>query len=91
MKKIYIIGHETAFKIGFSEHPEQRLKEIQTGNENQLEILFEMERKDACQLEKHLHRKFGKSRKMGEWFDRDTVTVQQVIVAAYNYTEHDWG
>lgn len=90
MRKIYIIGHKTAFKIGFSGDPEQRVKEIQTGNDNPIEILFEMERQDACFLEKHLHRKFHKHRKKGEWFSRDALTIRDVIAAIYNYTEYDW-
>lgn len=90
MRKIYVIGHDTAYKIGFSADPESRVKELQTGNDKIITLLFEMERKDANFLEKHLHRKFRKHRLSGEWFSNQNLTLQEIIVAIYGYTDYDW-
>lgn len=89
-KYIYIIGHDTAFKIGFSSDPEYRLKQLQTANPHVLCLLWSMERQDAVKLEKHLHVKFNKHKMTGEWFDRTTLAINLVIAESYNYTKYDW-
>ena len=65
---VYIIGNldENICKIGFSENPNRRLPEIQTGCPHQLKIilLFEAEK----YTETLLHHKYSKYRMVGEWF-----------------------
>ena len=90
MKHIYIIGHDNAFKIGYSNDPNARVKQIQTGNENKIELLWSMERNDAIKLETHLHRCFQKHRKNGEWFDRSNLSIERVVSESYMFVEHDW-
>lgn len=58
-------------KIGFSETPERRLAEFQTGNPRELVIvqkLGPMSLSQARQMEQAFHRKFKRLRLRGEWF-----------------------
>ncbi|WP_217550094.1 GIY-YIG nuclease family protein [Streptomyces sp. GbtcB6] len=66
---VYVIGSvgSTRVKIGTSVSPKKRLKELQTGNPDRLEVLW-------CtlggrKLEAHLHQAFADYRREGEWFD----------------------
>lgn len=90
VKYIYVIGNETAIKIGFSTDPQERLKQLQTANEQPLTLLWSMERADAAQLEKHLHRKFKKHKLLGEWFNRSAINIQTIINESYTFTKYDW-
>ena len=77
-------------EIGFSSDPSARVKQLQTANEQPLRLLWCMQRQDAVKLEKHLHRRFKKYQKHGEWFDSTKLTTQQVINECYNFCKYDW-
>ncbi len=53
-------------KIGKTDNPEKRRKELQTANHEKLELLHYTTGGRA--LEKHLHEKFKKYNKSSEWF-----------------------
>ena len=59
-------------KIGRSEDVEKRFKSLRTGAGIALELLFYIER----DVEKELHIKYNKQRKIGEWFD---LTYEEVL------------
>jgi len=82
---LYIIGNgDGAVKVGLSRNPQKRVKQLQTGNENKLELLFfeefECERKKVFQVEKMVHRDLGRrcKRKVGEWFYLDSVDLESI-------------
>lgn len=56
-------------KIGLARDPWSRLKELQVGNAEPLELLGHTPACDARSLEQELHRRFSDSHKRGEWFD----------------------
>ncbi|MFF9594058.1 GIY-YIG nuclease family protein [Streptomyces sp. NPDC014646] len=66
---VYVIGPpgSNRVKIGTSNNPEKRLKELQTGNPDRLEVLWSTP--GGRELESMLHRAFAAYRVEGEWFD----------------------
>lgn len=68
--KIYLINdNESRYKIGFSNNPKSRLKQLQTGGASVYDLVYEIECKNATKVEKTLHRYFSYCRKNGEWFE----------------------
>jgi hypothetical protein len=67
---IYIIGTETRQKIGFSKDPHFRLKQLQTGNAEELFLhsAIEVDESRVRLLERFLHKDIGYKRVKGEWF-----------------------
>lgn len=69
MGSIYFISDGVNIKIGYTKNNvEKRLKQLNTGNENNLYILGYIN--GTLDDEKHLHWKFGnhRIRQNGEWF-----------------------
>ncbi len=76
---VYMIGHERKdgmlggpVKIGVSDDPAKRLKQMQTSSPQKLAILAVIAmpmRKAAFMLEAVLHAYFADKRMQGEWFD----------------------
>ncbi len=61
-------GNTIKVKIGVTSNIEQRIKSLQTGNPNKIELLFIEERTNPTKAERYLHRCFDKKRQEGEWF-----------------------
>jgi hypothetical protein len=69
MKKVYLIKSEgSTYKIGTSKNPEKRRKQLQTGNQEELELISTFESKFPTLLEKTLHNKYQHLKTNGEWF-----------------------
>lgn len=69
-KKVYLFrGNDGRYKIGTSYHPKKRIKQIQTGNPDQVDLIHEFESINATQVETTLHNIYAYERKKGEWFD----------------------
>jgi hypothetical protein len=64
-------------KIGYSENPEKRLLQLQTGSSQSLELLLKIPA--TADDEKMLHRKFASYRTTGEWFNFDGDLARWVI------------
>ena len=62
-------NHTGRIKLGISENPERRLKELQTGNDCELELLAYREAVNRFKDEKAIHDKHQHLRVRGEWFD----------------------
>lgn len=82
---LYIISNgDGAVKVGVSKNPKKRVKQLQTGNENKLELIFfeefECPRSKIFQIEKMVHRDLHMrcERKVGEWFYLDKLGLEQV-------------
>lgn len=69
---LYIIASNTngPVKLGYSDNPERRLKQLQTGNPENLKIFHceEIEVDNIRKAEKSLHTTLGYKRLKGEWF-----------------------
>jgi len=72
---VYIIQSGTSkkspVKIGMSDDPEKRIKQLQTGNPQVLRIIISIKcnsRKHSFDLEKTLHRMLSRNNILNEWF-----------------------
>jgi hypothetical protein len=64
---IYFIKNATGYiKIGYSRHPWSRLKQLQTGSSEPLEMLYIVD--GDFQTEKYLHNHFSFCHYINEWF-----------------------
>ena len=65
------IGNENRFKIGSTRCKDinKRLKQLQTGNSEELYIKQSFETTRPFKLEKMLHNRFKSSNLIGEWFE----------------------
>jgi len=75
--KIYAIGTDTKQKIGFSNDPSKRLKQLQTANSEELFLhaTIDIDETRVRLLERFLHKDLSYKRLKGEWFN---MTKQEV-------------
>ncbi|MFJ8855661.1 GIY-YIG nuclease family protein [Streptomyces sp. NPDC102437] len=87
--RVYLIGSaaSTLVKIGWSDNPERRLRDLQTGSPLPLQLLAVFE--GGAVVEAKLHRRFADKRRHGEWFDLgpDPVAVVSPSVRAAQVEE----
>ena len=77
MKKVYLIKSESSnYKIGTSKHPEKRLVQLQTGNQEKLELINSFETNYPTLVETTLHNKFSHLKENGEWF---TISLEEEV------------
>ena len=67
-------------KIGFSKNPENRIKNLQTGNSRKLALMGWIESEDQT-LERHLHKKYESDNLNGEWFSIEPCDVLEELKA----------
>lgn len=67
---VYIIQKvdQDIYKIGYSKDPVNRLKTLQTANNDKLELLIDFYFEDAHKIEKLVHHKYKQYKLNGEWF-----------------------
>jgi hypothetical protein len=79
---VYIIAGGEHSKVGVSNDPDKRLKQLQTGNPTNLFIhekfWFKSENK-ARQVEQQAHKALKKHRQAGEWFSISPVEAERVV------------
>jgi hypothetical protein len=73
MYNVYLISSyhkdDIFYKIGWTKRdPKKRLKELKTGNSQELELLQVFESKWGPKIESNLHKNFKHVRCEGEWF-----------------------
>lgn len=85
---IYAIGTETRQKIGFSKDPAARLKQLQTGNAEELHLhgSIEVSEDRVKMLERFLHKDLNYKRVKGEWFKLSKVEVLDYL----SFAEITW-
>jgi len=67
------------FKIGKTKRdPKRRLRELQTGNPNELIIVITIQSKNMHVLESTLHKKYEYTREHGEWFRLPASVVEEI-------------
>jgi hypothetical protein len=93
---LYVIGPENTgpVKIGFSKHPEKRVKELQTGSSEKyvLHHKVEFEDKKAKLLEALIHKMISYNRVKGEWFNlcpADAILELDHIMIKFEETENN--
>lgn len=83
---IYAIGSDNGnIKIGFSNNPHQRLRSLQTGHNEPLQIhyIHEVSEENVKVFEKIIHKQLAHKRVHGEWFDITPSDVEQHIRFAF--------
>lgn len=79
-RTIYLIRSKENgyYKIGISKNPQKRLKQLQTGNASELEIIHLYKTEYASKIEKTLHNLYSHNRLEGEWFDLSIVEALNI-------------
>ena len=83
---IYIISNDQDYiKVGVSKHPDKRLRQLQTGNEHTLSLIFteefECPRNHLLKIESEIHRTLSLKAidHRGEWFKLPSdVDIQNI-------------
>lgn len=81
LQSVYLIkSADGNVKIGISQNPDARLKELHVGNSSNMQLLYESKPiYNAPKIEHMLHKKYMKQHVSGEWFkinDIPTLTEQ---------------
>ncbi len=76
---VYLMTNGREYKIGLTaSEPDNRRKQLQTGNSSKIELVSYVLCKNMEALENKLHKEFTSTRQIGEWFslnDDDLYTV----------------
>lgn len=73
---IYLITDGEFFKIGRTKKDvDKRLRELQTGNSSELQVLYSVKVKNASQVEATMHRKYNHCKQINEWFDLSSDNI----------------
>ena len=88
---IYAIGTEHRQKIGFSKDPAARLRQLQTGNAEELHLhgSIEVPENRVKLLERFLHKDMNYRRVKGEWFNLTKAEVVEYLSFAEITWVHD--
>lgn len=81
MGTVYLLSNgEGQYKIGITKHnAKKRIKNLQTGNGNVINVIEEFKSKYNNKIESALHRRYGGKRLKGEWFDLEKKDIQNFI------------
>lgn len=95
---VYFIGDGRHLKIGVSNNPKKRLKQLQTGYPSKLQIvgIFIAEnRQSAFEDEGGWHEYLDDCRESGEWFSQEKVLdkpgVKELLAAHRNWAQEGYG
>jgi len=81
VRYVYLIrGNDGKYKIGIAKNPTQRIKQLQTGNSDTLQLIETYQTENASKIESALHHQYNYVRNHGEWFDlsiSDEVSFKQ--------------
>lgn len=91
---IYIIHQENTdfYKIGYSQNPEQRLRELQTGSPFQLRLIeiYEVTSDNAPYFENKIHGWLSFNRLQGEWFSLSNILLGRLKRRIEYLHKLDW-
>jgi predicted GIY-YIG superfamily endonuclease len=80
VKSVYLIrGNDGKYKIGIAKNPKKRIKQLQTGNSDELTLIETYPSENASKIESALHRQFSHVKLNGEWFDLSIKEESQFI------------
>ena len=86
MAIIYLIesvrDYDTVYKIGYTKSnntKKNRIRNLQTGNDGDLNIVYEYHTKHGTLVETALHNFLKHNQKRGEWFELDIVEVSNFM------------
>jgi hypothetical protein len=71
---------EPRYKIGITKHnAKKRIKGLNTGNSDVIDVVAEFESKFNRKIEGALHKRYGTKRLKGEWFELNKKDIQSFI------------
>lgn len=78
---IYLLSNGNGqYKIGITTRKTtKRIKELQTGNGDEIKMLAEFKSGFFRKIESSLHRRYGTKRLKGEWFELEQEDTQNFI------------
>lgn len=86
MGKIYLLQVGDYFKIGYTKNDvNKRVKQLQTGNHEEITIRYVFETKFGMKVERALHNVLASKRTLGEFFDLDAKDVSNFMDLCYRY------
>jgi hypothetical protein len=74
---IYLIKSAGRVKIGYSNNPWKRYRQLSTGCPTPMALIFTLYCDDAPSVERKLHEIFEERRERGEWF---RVSVDEILI-----------
>lgn len=79
MTYIYLIQslESSRYKIGISKNPKKRIKELQTGSNEEIKLIHQYESEYARKIETTLHNRYAHLKTHGEWF---SLTLSEEVV-----------
>jgi hypothetical protein len=80
-RSIYVAKSDSGeLKVGVSNDPERRIRELSTANPNAIELLVDSEVDKAGKAERELHEQLQEYRTSGEWFDVPESVEEAVLL-----------
>lgn len=78
---VYLLKDDNGmYKIGITtRNSTKRLKELQTGNAEEIRVVSEFQSEFFRKIEGSLHRRYGLKRMKGEWFDLEKKDTQNFV------------
>jgi prophage antirepressor-like protein len=78
---VYIIRTDGGYKVGKTKHINNRVKGLQTGNNNEIEVVFDFKTSNSDLLEKNVHYILDRYRcnSNREFFDCDPEYIKRII------------
>jgi Meiotically up-regulated gene 113 len=78
---VYFIESDMRIKIGWARDVRQRIRDLQCGNPNEIELRDAIADDDALALEALLHRFFSDHRENGEWHSLNADDLETIAKA----------
>ena len=81
MGVVYLLtNNNDQYKIGITKYnAKKRIKDLQTGNGDVIDVVAEFKSKYNNKIETALHRRYGTKRLKGEWFVLEKKDIQNFI------------
>jgi len=82
-KYMYVMQCKEFVKFGISQNPNQRIKELQTGNPFKITLLLSINYGYGYDIETNTHNYFKDKQEIGEWFK-----IDEEIKSFVKYLKH---
>lgn len=84
---LYIVSCNNRLKIGVTNNIDRRIKQLQTGNPDEILLEFIEERHKPTKAESFIHRHFRRNCVSGEWFEG--ISVRDVRIQLMLFHDQD--
>lgn len=86
---VYLIrlSENSTYKIGVTKNINKRIKQLQTGNAEEIYLVDKYQSDNAYKIEKALHNFFNYNNKLNEWFDlsiEDEIRFKELCIKIDN-------